>query len=331
MHHPFFGKLDLDRHHVELRPAESWPGVEYDLFISDTGAPHPLVESRLDVFAAFCCELAAKDAAARSRMSAWPPVIGELWLCRVSASLIGQPLPREDGAEAIDCPYTLYYRGFSEEAWAYAGISNYPPQVAAYFDETGEFVALDGDVDRALSALPQQLPKPQWAGGYSHPYFGTHVLEELTELTQARLGWRRKIPLDLYMSYRRMCWFQPGDLDQFVPVARSLKDLDHRWRDLFPEQLRLDWLEDRLGEWGEPWRDAMGQVFPKAKAVGEISRADFLKALQLRRGCFTFPDDKSDNVALTLDYQILAPGDDDNLFAVKFRLDGSLSEVVIES
>ena len=165
-----------------------------------------------------------------------------------------------------------------------------------------------------------------------HSHFGEFgPLENLMTLCQLRLADGRSIPLDFYMTEARVEDFVPADLDIFVPLSQQIPTLDARFRAAFPEQMRQDWLNDRLGAGAEDWAPLMESRFPGAKRAEDVGRADFIDALELRRGCFSLVPKDSGEAALTLDYQILPADEDNNVFAARFALDGSFLDVVIES
>lgn len=165
-----------------------------------------------------------------------------------------------------------------------------------------------------------------------HGYFGDlGPLDSMMTLCRLQLADGRTIPMDVYMSEARLADFDPADLDLFVPLSRQIAALDARFRAAFPDQLRDDWLNDRLGEGAGDWAAVMEGSFPGARRAEDVSRTDFINALELRRGCFSLSPEDSGGAILTLDYQILPAAEDYNLFAANFAPDGSLLDVVIES
>ncbi|MDO5643200.1 MAG: hypothetical protein Q4G26_12560 [Paracoccus sp. (in: a-proteobacteria)] len=75
----------------------------------------------------------------------------------------------------------------------------------------------------------------------------------------------------------------------------------------------------------------MAVPFPGARRVQDVSADDFAHALWLERGCFSLSPEDSGGAALTLDYRILPPEEDQYILAAKFSGAGDFPDVVIES
>lgn len=199
----------------------------------------------------------------------------------------------------------------------------------ALFDADGAFRGIAHEVEKGLANLPDIIPQ-QKRGSYRHPYFGRRKLDEMARLATI-VSDGRKIPFDLFMATAVLSEFEPQMLDGFVPLAEKLHELDWTVRRNFPQDVRLQWLEDRL-EYGTPAvLRAMSRGFPRAARPEDVTAESFAAALVLKRGCFSLSPDMSGGAALTLDYTILPARMDDELFAARFSLNGDLLDVAIES
>lgn len=329
--HSFFGTVTSEDWNLFFHPSTARPGLIYKaLFGCEPSAQHfQALVPILPAFETFCRNLDAHDATVRRHFETWPASAGTFEL--VGAVMAGEGnLPWSVTPDFREPkPFALHYRALDEAAWEHAGIPFFPPVFAALFDADGSFCGVDHEVEKGLANLPDSIPQPK-RGSYRHPYFGRSKLDELARLATV-VSDGRKIPLDLYMATAVLAEFEPPMLDGFVPLAESLQDLDRTVRRNFPQDLRLQWLEERLEHGSPALLRALAKVFPDVARPEDVSAESFAAALVLRRGCFSLSPDLSGGAALTLDYTILPARMDDELFAAKFSLNGDLLDIDIES
>lgn len=329
--HPFFGEVVCEDWNLLFHPAELRSGMICKaIFGCEPSAQHfQALTPTLSAFEAFCRKLGVHDATVRRHFQAWPASAGKFAL--VGAIMAGEgDLPWSVTPDFTQGqPFALQYRALDEAAWNYAGIMFFPPVFAALFDADGTFRGIAYEVEKGLGKLPKSIPQPK-GGSCRHAYFGRFKPDEIARLATITSG-GRKIPFDLFMDAAVLAEFEPSMLDGFVPLAETLEDLDRTVRRSFPPELREQWLEERL-EYGSPaLLRALAKVFPDATRPADIPVERFAAALVLRRGCFSLSTDLSGGAALTLDYTILPPRMDDELFAAKFASDSTLLSVDIES
>ena len=342
--HPYLGPVTSHTDALVFHPPEGRAGVDYRAQVGiavafdDDGTPcfggdltaadYQALLPRLSAFEAFCRNLDACDQRVHAHFATWPPTSGSFQLFGVwmggndDDSPFGYPTAEQNG----EFPFALQYRALNQEACDYADVGT---TISALFDAAGNFCGIEYGTEEAMRDLPDVIPRPKWPDGYRHAFFGRRKLCEFTQLGTAMVG-GRKIPFDLFMTMKEMTAFEPEQLDHFVPLLQDMEQLDARVRRDFPENVRIDWLKHHYGLNDPPaaLRRALARLFPGARAASGVSRQAFVAALVLKCGRFSL---SPDSPALTLDYHILPFRINTYAFAARFRANGDLLEIAIES
>jgi hypothetical protein len=145
-------------------------------------------------------------------------------------------------------------------------------------------------------------------------------------------------PAMLYYTPEALVRLTPQILDGLAALAGRLDTLDEVVRTSVPDELRLDWLSDRMDATTWASADAAARAtallrttFPDAPVLTEVTAAQFSAALKLHSLMFSLAPDGDDASALTVDYRVLPDDVDDYLFAAKFAVNGDLLSIAIES
>ena len=327
--HPFFGPVVAQSWRILFAPPSGRPGLCYmarsDYPLSQEEG-YAAMGARLAAYETFCRNLDAHDACVQAHFRTWPSSAGAFELVGVNASMQGAlPLGIDNNCDLAPPPrpFGLEYISLDEDAWAFAQIPFYPGRFYALFDEAGVFAGVHGEVEQGMRSLPPVLPQSRWKKGWRHPFFGRHGLSEMCKIATVPVD-GRKIAVELVMSRRAMCLFEPEQLDPFAPIVQRLAELDKGLRADFPEETRHNWLHDTYDEANAHLRPALRKLFPAAEGPDDVSPADFCAALKLKRAFVSF-ESEDDGPTLVLDYAMPARIDGPcRVFAATFRPDGTL-------
>ena len=282
----------------------------------------------------FCEALPEKDHAAKGYfVEFWPKSAGEFELFGDGLIFYEQnenteANPHFSFLKSGQC--ALVYWALDDEVWKYAGIEREREEFHVIFDESGELVGVEEEIDTRYKALPDVIEAFRLEDSYNHPYFGEFDLTESDTLKTITVD-GREVDIDLYMKRETYGDFRSEKLDQFVPLLENLDRIDAQVRASIPEETRLNWLGDRMEFDVDERTEKLAQMFPGVKKPQDISPEAFAKALWLDSISLSLSPEDSGGAAMTLDYLIFPVDEDGEIFTAYVSADGELMDIVLES